>query len=148
MALGELGHNLTCEIYWSPAFPFKSSLTGESSAELAAGFSKVAGRQWTQPVGFTHALFEVAADALKRTEDPTDGDALAKAIATTSLDTVVGRVAWGQDNVPEFARKNVAKTPLVGGQWRRKDDNSFDLVIVENGNAPEIPLGGTLEPLA
>ncbi|MCE5973140.1 ABC transporter substrate-binding protein [Sinirhodobacter sp. WL0062] len=148
VALGDLGHNLSCELYWSPAFPYKSSLTGDSSADLAGKFQEAAKRQWTQPVGFTHALFEVAADALKRAEDPTDGDALAEAIAATRLDTVVGNIGWGKENVPEFARRNVAKTPLVGGQWRRKEDGSFDLVIVENGNAPEIPLGGTLELLA
>ncbi len=147
VALGDLGHNLTCEVYWSSAFPFKSSLTGESCADLAAGFEAAAGRQWTQPVGFTHALFEVAADVLKRASDPTDGDALAEAIGSTNLDTVVGNIAWGKDNVPPFARKNVAKTPLVGGQWRKQDDGSFSLVIVENGNAPEIALGGTLETL-
>lgn len=146
-ALGPLGHNLTCEVYWSPKFPFHSSLTGESCEALAERFSKAAGRQWTQPVGFTHALFELAADVLKRADDPTNHEAVAKAIATTSLDTVVGNIKWGQDNVPPFARKNVAKTPLVGGQWRRKADGSFDLLIVENGNAPNIPLGGTLETL-
>ncbi|MCF3639839.1 ABC transporter substrate-binding protein [Rhizobium sp. TRM95111] len=146
-ALGELGHNLTAEIYWSPKFPFKSSLTGESCEELAAGFSTSAKRQWTQPVGFTHALFEVAADVLKRASDPTDSQALVEAISATSLDTVVGNIGWGKENVPPFARKNVAKTPLVGGQWRRQTDGSFDLVIVENANAPEIPLGGKLEAL-
>jgi branched-chain amino acid transport system substrate-binding protein len=147
-ALGELGHNLTAEVWWSPNHPFKSSLTGESAAEMAASFEAAAQRQWTMPVGFVHALFEVAADAINRTDDPTDGDALAEAIASTNLDTVVGKVQWGRDNVPEFARKNVSKTPLVGGQWRRKEDGSFDLVIVENAGAPEIPLGGTLETLA
>lgn len=144
--LGDLGHNLTCEVYWTPSFPFTSSLTGESCADLAAGFEAVAKRQWTQPVGFTHALFEVAADAIKRASDPTDGDDLAEAISTTDLDTVVGNIAWGRDNLPPFASKNVAKTPLVGGQWRRQDDGSFNLVIVENGNEP-IPLSGSLEAL-
>jgi branched-chain amino acid transport system substrate-binding protein len=147
-ALGDLGHNLTAEVWWSPNHPFTSSLTGESAADLAAAFEAAAGRQWTMPVGFVHALFEVAADAIARTDDPTDGDALAEAIATTNLDTVVGKVQWGRDNVPEFARKNVSKTPLVGGQWRRKEDGTFDLVIVENAGAPEIPLGGTLETLS
>jgi branched-chain amino acid transport system substrate-binding protein len=147
-ALGELGHNLTAEVWWSPSHPFKSSLTGESAAEMAAAFEAAAGRQWTMPVGFVHALFEVAADAIARTEDPTDGDALAEAIGATNLETVVGKVQWGRDNVPEFARKNISKTPLVGGQWRRKEDGTFDLVIVENAGAPEIPLGGTLETLA
>lgn len=147
VSLGDLGHNLAVEVYWTPQFPFNSSLTGESCADLAKGFEKAQKRQWTQPVGFTHALFEVAADAIKRASDPTDGDALAAAVASTNLNTVVGNIAWGKENVPSFARKNVAKTPLVGGQWRRRNDGGFDLIIVENGNAPEIPLGGTLESL-
>ena len=37
-ALGNAGHNLSSEVWWSPSHPFKSSLTGESSAELADGF--------------------------------------------------------------------------------------------------------------
>lgn len=146
-SLGDLGHNICVDTYWTPQYPFKSSLTGENCAELAAGFEEAQKRQWTQPVGFTHALFEVAANAISRASDPTDRDALAEAVASTNLDTVVGNIAWGKDNVPPFARKNVTKTPFVGGQWRRKDDGSFDLVIVENAGAPEIPLGGTLEPL-
>jgi branched-chain amino acid transport system substrate-binding protein len=147
-ALGDLGHNLTCEVYWTPSFPFSSSLTGESNADLAAGFEESAGRQWTQPVGFTHALFEVAADAIKRAADPTDGDDLAEAVAATDLNTVVGHIGWGKENLPPFAQKNVAKTPLVGGQWRRQDDGSFDLLIVENSDAPDIPLDGELETLS
>ncbi len=147
-ALGPLGHNLTNEVWWSPNHPFKSSITGESAGVMAKGFEAAAKRRWTMPIGFVHALFEVAADAVKRTDDPKDGKALADAVAKTNLDTVVGKVQWGRDNVPGFARKNVSKTPLVGGQWRRKSDGSFDLVIVENGLAPEIPTGGKLETLS
>ena len=147
-ALGPLGHNLTNEVWWSPNHPFKSSITGESAAVMAKGFEAAAKRRWTMPIGFVHALFEVAADAVKRADDPKDGKALADAIAKTQLDTVVGKIQWGRDNVPEFARKNVSKTPLVGGQWRRKSDGSFDLVIVENGLAPEIPTSGKLETLS
>lgn len=147
-ALGETGHNLTCEVWWSPAHPFRSSVTGQSAQELAAAFEASAGRQWTQPTGFVHALFEVAVNAIGRCDDPTDGDKLAAAIAATDMETVVGRVAWGRDNVPGYARKNVSKTPLVGGQWRRKSDGNFDLVIVENAFAPNIPAGGTVEALA
>ena len=146
-SMGDLGHNLCVDTYWTPQYPFSSSLTGESCADLAAAFEVARKRQWTQPVGFTHALFEIAADAIKRASDPTDRDALAEAVAATNLNTVVGNIAWGKENVPPFARKNVTKTPFVGGQWRRKDDGAFDLVIVENAGAPEIPLGGTVETL-
>ena len=147
-ALGAAGHNLSSEVWWSPSHPFKSSLTGESSAEVAAAFTKATGRPWTQPIGFAHALFELAVDALSRAEDPTDGDAVAAAIAATKLDTLVGTVAWGGEGLPPFAAKNVAKTPLVGGQWRLKDGGGYDLVITDNKTAPAIPVGGTMEAIA
>ena len=37
--------------------------------------------------------------------------------------------------------------PLVSGQWRRKPDGKFDLVIVDNQHAPIIPVGGKMEPI-
>jgi branched-chain amino acid transport system substrate-binding protein len=43
--------------------------------------------------------------------------------------------------------KNVTKTPLVAGQWQRKD-NKFDLIITTNKTAPNIPVGGKLEVLS
>jgi branched-chain amino acid transport system substrate-binding protein len=145
--LGEAGNNLSSEVWWSPNHPFKSSLTGQSAGDLASAFEAAAGRQWTQPIGFIHSLFEVALDVLKRAEDPKDPAALLASIASTDLQTVVGPVKWDGANLPPFAAKNVAKTPLVSGQWRRKDDGKFDLVIVDNQNAPNIPAGGTMEPI-
>jgi branched-chain amino acid transport system substrate-binding protein len=145
--LGPAGHNLSSEVWWTPSHPFKSSLTGQSAAELAQAYEKDSGRPWTQPIGFVHSLFEMAVDIIKRAEDPKDSDSLLKSIAATNLDTIVGHVAWDGKNVPPFAAKNVCKTPLVGGQWRRKDDGKFELVIVDNTHAPEIPAGGKMEAI-
>jgi branched-chain amino acid transport system substrate-binding protein len=146
-ALGKAGHNLSTEVWWTPNHPFKSSLTGQSSAELAAGFTKATGRPWTQPIGFAHALFELAVDVLKRAGDPTNPETLAETIAATKLDTIVGRIAWGGDNLPPFASKNVAKTPLVGGQWRLKEGGGYDLVITDNKTAPDIPAASKMQPI-
>ena len=146
-ALGKAGHNLSTEVWWTPNHPFKSSLTGQSSAELAAGFTKATGRPWTQPIGFAHALFELAVDVLKRADDPTDPETLVKTIAATKLDTIVGPIAWGGDNLPPFAAKNVAKTPLVGGQWRLKEGGGYDLVITDNKTAPNIPTASKMQPI-
>jgi branched-chain amino acid transport system substrate-binding protein len=146
--LGEAGHNLSSEVWWSAAHPFTSSLTGTGSADLAADFTAQTGRPWTQPIGFVHSLFEVAADVMGRAADPTDPDGVAAAIAATDLNTIVGKVAWNGANLPPFATANVCKTPLVGGQWRRKDDGTFDLTIVDNQTAPDIPTAGTMEALA
>jgi branched-chain amino acid transport system substrate-binding protein len=146
-ALGKNGHNLSSEVWWSPSHPFKSSLTGQRSKDLADGFTTATGRPWTQPIGFIHALFEVAADVMKRA-DPTDSAAVISAISATNLETIVGKVAWDGANVPPFATKNIAKTPLVGGQWRLKDGGGYDLVIVDNQTAPNIPTGGKMEAIA
>lgn len=147
-ALGDAGHNLSSEVWWTPSHPFKSTLTGQSAADLAADFTAKSGRPWTQPIGFIHSLFEVAANVMGRVDDATDREAVAAAIAATDIATVVGKVGWTGAGVPPFAAANVCKTPLVGGQWRRKADGGFDLVVVDNTAAPEIPTGGKLEALA
>jgi len=145
--LGDTGQNLSSEVWWSPSHPFSSSLTGQSSAELAAGFTAATGRQWTQPIGFVHALFEVAANVMGRVGDAGDPDAVAEAIAATNMSTIVGPLAWNGAGLPPFAARNVAKTPLVGGQWRKRDGGGYDLVIVDNQTAPDVPTGGVMEAI-
>ena len=146
--LGDAGHNLSSEVWWSATHPFTSSLTGESCADLAAGFTEATGRPWTQPIGFVHSLFEMAADVITRADDPTDLDTVVETIRSTELQTIVGRVAWDGAGVPDFAAENVCKTPLVGGQLRQEDDGSFELVVVDNTTAPDIPAAGTMQPLS
>lgn len=147
-ALGKTGNNLSSEVWWSPAHPFKSSLNGQSSADLAAGFTAATGRQWTQPIGYIHSLFEFAVDTLKRAADPTDSDAIVDAIAKVDLQTITGPIKFNQENVPPFARANLCRTPLVGGQWKLKEDGKYDIIIVDNQTAPEIPVAGKMEPIA
>ena len=147
-ALGDQGHNLSSEVWWSPSHPFASSLTGVSAADLAAGYTAATGKQWTQPIGFVHALFEMAADVMGRVADSRDPDEVTSAIAATQLSSMVGRIAFDGAGLPPFAAANVAKTPLVGGQWRLKDGGGYDLVIVDNSDHPNIPTGGTVEEIS
>lgn len=146
--LGESGHNLSSEVWWSKNHPFTSSLTGQGCEALAADFTKATGRPWTQPIGYIHSLFEMAADVIQRAEDPTDPDLMAETIAATDLQTIVGRIVFNGEGLPPFAATNVCKTPLVGGQWRRQDDGSFELLVVDNKTAPNIPTQGSMEPLS
>jgi len=141
-SLGARGNGLSSEIWWSPNHPFKSGLTGQSCQALADSYSKAAGKPWTQPIGFQHALFEVAIDVLKRAKNPTDAKSILDAIVATNYESIVGKVQWTGQPV-----KNVTKTPLVGGQWQKKGDK-FELVITENKTAPSIPVGGKLQPLS
>lgn len=139
--LGARGIGLSSEVWWSPSHPFSSSLTGVSSADLAAGYTEATGRPWTQPIGFKHALFEVVADVVARAEDLEDPGAILAAIAATDMGTIVGPVNWATGPV-----KNVTKTPLVAGQWQQEGEG-IDLKIVENATAPEIPVTGDLQLL-
>jgi branched-chain amino acid transport system substrate-binding protein len=144
-ALGDLGDGLSTEVWWSPTHPFESSLTGESAADLAAAWTASSGKQWTQLLGFTHALFEECFDILARAGS-TDKQAIAAAAAATDLTTIVGPLKYGAFGLP----RNIAATGLVGGQWQQQDGGGypFDLVVTDNGLAPEIPITGELEALA
>lgn len=137
-----LGENLTTEIWWTPSHPFFSSLTGESAQELADAFTAATGNQWTQPIGFANALFEVAVDVLTRTEDIDDPESIVAAIQATELETIVGLISWADGPVP-----NVAKTPLVGGQWQSGGEWPLDLVVTSNSLAPEIEVAGETLPI-
>ncbi|HJW59389.1 MAG TPA: ABC transporter substrate-binding protein, partial [Actinomycetota bacterium] len=143
-ALGDIGDGMSTEVWWSPAHPFKSSLTSETAAQVAGQYEAATGRQWTQPIGFVHALFEVAASVLQRAGDVGDKQALADAIKATSLSTIVGKVDWSRAQA-DFP--NVSRTPLVGGQWRKGTTWPFELAIVSNTIHPEIPATGTLQPI-
>ena len=104
-ALGKNGNNLSSEVWWSPNHPFKSSLNGQSARDIATAYEKSSGKQWTQPIGFVHALFELAVDVARRSGDVGDNKAVVKAIAATKLNTVVGPIAWDGKNLPPFAAK-------------------------------------------
>jgi branched-chain amino acid transport system substrate-binding protein len=140
-SLGPRGNGLTSEIWWTPTFPFKSGLTGQSARELTDAYVEATKRPWTQPIGYQHALFEVAIDVMKRAKS-IDPKAILDSIVATDYHSIVGPVKWTGQPV-----KNVTRTPLVAGQWQRSGQG-FDLVITENKSAPEIPVGGKLQLLS
>ena len=144
-AMGSSAEGVSTEVWWSPRHPFTSSLTGASAGQLATDYQNQTGRQWIQPIGFVHALFEVAASVLQRAGDVGDKQALADAIKATSMGTIVGTVDWTRTQA-DFP--NVSRTPLVGGQWRRGGSRPFELEIVSNNIHPEIPATSRLQPIS
>jgi len=126
-AMGPLGNGMTTEVWWTPAFPFKSSITGQTSREIADQWESEQNRQWTQPLGYSHSVLEVAIDVLKRSADPLDREANREALAATDLDTVVGHI-----NFSGQPHKNVCTTPIFGGQWVKGEKWPYDLKIVDN----------------
>ena len=143
-AVGDLAEGVTTEVWWTPSYPFTSSLTKLSARALGDAYEASTKKQWTQPIGFSHGLLEVAVDVLKRTKDVSSKASIRDAVAATNLSTIVGPVKFGGPG----PMRNVSKTPLVGGQWAKGTKNKYELVIVDNQTMPSIPAGGKLRLLA
>ncbi|MEI5678526.1 MULTISPECIES: ABC transporter substrate-binding protein [unclassified Mesorhizobium] len=126
-ALGPLGDGMSSEVWWTPAFPFKSTLTGQLSREIADLWESETKKQWTQPLGYSHAIWEVALDVLKRSTNPLDREANREALVATKMETLVGKVDFSSG-----PHKNVSTTPIFGGQWVKGEKWPYDLKIVDN----------------
>lgn len=132
-AMGDLGEGMSSEVWWTPAFSYTSSLTGQTSRDLADIWEAETGKQWTQPLGYAHALWEVVLDSLKRSENPLDRMANRDALKATNLDTIVGNIRFG-----DGPHANICKTPIFGGQWVKGEKWPFDLKIVDNSLNPDV----------
>jgi branched-chain amino acid transport system substrate-binding protein len=143
-ALGDRGTGTSTEVWWSQHHPFKSGLTGETAQQFCDAYTKATGKQWTQPIGFKHANLEIAIDVLKRAKK-LDAASIRDAIKETDYQSLVGPITWkGGPNNPV---PNVCTTPLVGGQWKKGAKFKYDLNIVYNQTAPNIPLDSPFEPI-
>jgi len=143
-ALGSLGPNLASAAYWHKAFPYKSPLTGVGGEELAQGYEKASGKQWTQQLGATLSVFDAGFDALKTSGDPTDKAGVAKAISTLKTTTIAGKVDFTSGPVP-----NVSPGPIIGTQWVKAPAGSkfkLDYVVTENATDPNVPVSAKLAP--
>ena len=140
-ALGSLGKNLATGFYWGPTWPYKSSLTGISNADLASGYEAEANKQWNQQLGPSMALFDVANAVLKASGDPKDKVKVANAMKTLQVDTTLGTLHWGTGPVP-----NVVTTPILGGQWVKGTKWPLEFHFCENSGDPNIPVAAKLVP--
>ncbi|PYN83204.1 MAG: branched-chain amino acid ABC transporter substrate-binding protein [Candidatus Rokuibacteriota bacterium] len=144
-SLGPRGDGMSTEVWWTPKFPYKSSITGQTCRELANEWENATGKQWTQPIGYAHAIWEVGLAALASSGDPKNKEAVRTAIANLSVDTIVGPVRFKDSPV-----KNVSITSMAGGQWRKTKGGRFpfELLIVYNATAPQIPIEAELKLLS
>lgn len=126
-ALGDLGDGMSSEVWWTPAFPFRSTLTGQVSRDVADEWEAETNRQWTQPLGYSHAIWEVTLDILKRSSNPLDRASNREAMVATNMETLIGKVDFSSGPHP-----NISTTPIFGGQWVPGEKWRYDLKIVDN----------------
>ena len=114
--LGDRAIGLSVEVWWSPTHPYKSGLTGQTSQQLADAYEAASGKQWSMPLGFRHALFEVAIDALKRAKNVEDPASIRDAIAATDYKSIVGPVNFKTRTVPQHQPHASGDRPMGEGQ--------------------------------
>ena len=128
---GDLANGLVVDIHWSPEYPFKSALTGETGKQVTEAWDKEVKKQWTQVIGFKYAGMELAIDVLKRAKS-IDKNKILKAIAETDVETLIGRVKYNAEHHYH--------TPLVTGQWVKGKTWPWEPVIINNKDFPAIPV--------
>jgi branched-chain amino acid transport system substrate-binding protein len=140
-ALGSLVTNVMSPLWWTPQFPYKSSLDGTTASAFAASYKTTTGNAWTQPMGFNYAVFEIAVAALKASGDPKDANAVAHALSTLKGQTITGAYDFATGPVP-----HVSQVPELLAQWRLVS-GSYQLVVINNSLLPAVPVAGSLQLL-
>jgi branched-chain amino acid transport system substrate-binding protein len=136
---GDRAVGFICEVWWSKFHPYSSSLTGQSSMELAEAYEQEAKQQAAMALGYRHSLLEVPIAALQKAQslDPT---AIRDSVRDNPVATIVGPIDFKKGPFP-----NTAETKCVAGQWRKGKKWPLELVIIDNAAAPNVPVGGEPE---
>lgn len=143
-ALGNLGINISSAAYWHKAFPYKSTLTGVSGMELAEGYEKASGKQWTQQLGASLSLLDAGIEALKKASNPKDRGSVAQSLSTLKMTSIGGAIDFTSGPVA-----NVSPGPIIGTQWVKAPAGSkfkLDYVVTENATDPNVSIGAKLVP--
>ncbi|MCL2391003.1 MAG: ABC transporter substrate-binding protein [Oscillospiraceae bacterium] len=124
------GTGLTMGTQWAAEFPFTSSLSGQSAAELSELFTAANNRSPDLVVGWDWAIFDILHDVFTRAES-LEPEAILHALHTTDLQSAYGHIRFNEDNV--------SITPIVLGQWIADDTWGYKEVIVSSQHFNVIP---------
>lgn len=144
-ALGDLGQGLCTGVYWHPAFPFSSTSTGLSNADLGKGYEAATGAQWAQALGASASLFDAAIALAQQSGNPKDKESMAATLPKLKAETAIGTVDFTTGPMA-----NCAVSGLAGGQWNKAAEGpfQFQLDLVSNADFPGVNLTSEFKPLA
>lgn len=140
-ALGSLVNNIATDSWWGPYMPYSSSLTGQTASQLASSFQSSTGNQWTQALGSSYSLFEVAVEAFKSVSDPHDKVAVADALHKLSYTGMCGSINFTNGPAPGVGIINP-----VGVQWKPGTQFPWEMKVVDNSLNKSVPIQADLEP--
>jgi branched-chain amino acid transport system substrate-binding protein len=98
-----------------------------------------------------YQLLEWTVDIFKRAKNPDDKNSIVDAIKTTKMVTTNGPIDFTQPvdmTSNHHPVPNCVKASVCGGQWVKGTKHQFEYVICSNATAPDVPVGGKVQPLA
>jgi branched-chain amino acid transport system substrate-binding protein len=141
-ALGSLVNNIATDSWWGPYMPYSSSLDGQSAKSLANAYQAATGNQWTQSIGSSYSLFEVAREAFTAVDDPHDANAVAAELHKVSYTGMCGPLNFATGPLP-----GVGIIKPVGVQWKPGTGKyPWVMEVVDNSLNPDVPVTAKLEP--
>lgn len=141
VALGSLVNNIATDSWWGPYMPYHSALTGQPAQALATAYEASTGNQWTQAIGSSYSLFEVAREAFTAVADPHDKAAVANALHNVSYTGMCGPIDFAAGPAP-----GVGIIKPVGVQWKPGTKYPFEMKVVDNSLNHAVPVQAALEP--
>ncbi|MEM2788643.1 MAG: ABC transporter substrate-binding protein, partial [Candidatus Bathyarchaeia archaeon] len=148
---GDLALGILTESAFSPAFPYKSRVTGLTAKEVCETWEKETGRPWTEPIGPAMAAFDVIIDVLGRAGS-LDKEKIRDAIVQTDIVTITGHVNFRKPLLERQVKlfedfkqiienkDRISFMPILIGQWLKGPAGNWERKIVCNTLYPEIPV--------
>jgi branched-chain amino acid transport system substrate-binding protein len=153
-AVGSSAAGITAECLWQPTWPYTDSITGKTAAELARDYEAKTAEQWTIGVA-QYAKFEWAVDVFRRVADIIDKEDTLARVRTTRLETCLGLIDFTAPVTSYYdplksrrPAENVCKAPVGACQWVPGKTYPFEPTLVATGGSLQIPLEGSLTPMA
>jgi branched-chain amino acid transport system substrate-binding protein len=141
-AIGPTVVGLTTEISWHPDYPYKSSLTGQTCAEIATAYETDTGKQWSAEL-IVYSLMEWFVAALKNTKNVDNKEEILNNIVAAKVETIYGPVDFSipVDPTAETAVSHPVPTclrmPTAGGQWLKGQKWPYEKYLVSNKYVPD-----------
>lgn len=147
-AVGDNVVGCTSELVWSPTYPYKSSLSGQTCQQLAEDYEAKTGAQWSPAIG-QYVAMEWFVAATKQATDVDDREAVVAAISSAKVDTMWGTIDFTQPvPSPGHPVPNVCTGPVLGGQWVKGTGKwPYEIIPVSNFAAPDAPVTAKLQPI-
>jgi branched-chain amino acid transport system substrate-binding protein len=148
-ALGDLVINVATDCWWGPFMPYKSSIDGTTSKQLADAYTAATSQQWTQSLGSTYSLFEIAQLALQAASDPHDHDDVAAQLFKVNYSGIVGPLDFTTGPAPAPGAPTIPGIGIIrplGVQWVKGQSFPYEMVVVDNSLNKDVPVSADLQP--